>query len=249
MRWVNIRVQAPCRGVIVLAVWGSCAIPAAADVEFQHNGVGRVYDPYVQPLERELEFRTLYQTDPDPLESDILRQRIGYGRSLSERVFAEAYLLAEKQPGSGLRLEGYEAEVKVQLTEQGQYAADWGLLFEFERERSESISEAAVAVLTSRQWGPWVGTLNLGLEYEYGSDIDNEFETFVSAQWRYRLRETLEPGVELYADQFTRGIGPVLTGLVRTGGTAKWAWETGLILPLNDTTPDYTFRFLLEYEF
>ncbi len=231
-------------------VFSAVSLPGAwADVEFQHNGVGRVYDPYVQPLERELEFRTLYQTDQDPLESDILRQRLGYGRSLSERVFAEAYLLAEKQPGGGLHLQGYEAELKVQLTEQGEYAADWGLLFEFERQRSESIAEAAVAALTSRQFGNWVGTLNLGLEYEYGSDIANEFETFASAQWRYRLRESLEPGVEFYADQFTRGIGPVLTGLVRTGGASKWAWETGLILPLNDTTPDYTFRFLLEYEF
>jgi hypothetical protein len=229
------------RSGAVAFLLGAVALPAArADVEFQHNGVGRVYDPYVQPLELELEFRTLYQTDPDPLESDILRQRIGFGRSLSERVFAEAYLLAEKQPGGSLRLQGYEAEVKVQLTE---------LLFEFERERSESISEAAVAALTSRQFGNWVGTLNLGVEYEYGSDIANEFETFASAQWRYRLRETLEPGVEFYADQFTRGIGPVLTGLVRSGSGSKWAWETGLILPLNDTTPDYTFRFLLEYEF
>lgn len=222
---------------------------ALADVEFQHNGVGRVYDPYVQPLERELEFRSLYQTDDDPLESDILRQRLGFGKSLTERIFAEAYLLAEKQPGGSLRLQGYEAEVKVQLTEQGEYAADWGLLFEFERERSESISEAAIAALVSRQWGDWVGTLNLGVEYEYGSDIDNEVETFMSAQWRYRLRETLEPGVELYADQFTRGIGPVLTGLVRGAGASKWAWEAGLILPLNDTTPDYTYRFLLEFEF
>lgn len=249
MTCVRSRGRAPRMGIIALALWGAGVFPALADVEFQHNGVGRVYDPYVQPLERELELRTVYQTDPDPLESDILRQRIGLGRSLSERLFAEAYLLAEKQPGGGLRLQGYEAEVKVQLTEQGEYAADWGLLFEFERERSESISEAAVAALTSRQFGNWVGTLNLGLEYEYGSDIDNEFETFASAQWRYRLREGLEPGVEFYADQFTRGIGPVLTGLVRTGGASKWAWETGLILPLNDTTPDYTFRFLLEYEF
>lgn len=222
---------------------------ALADVEFQHNGVGRVYDPYVQPLERELEFRSLYQTDDDPLESDILRQRIGFGKSLTQRIFAEAYLLAEKQPGGSLRLQGYEAEVKVQLTEQGEYAADWGLLFEFERERSESISEAALAALVSRQWGDWVGTLNLGVEYEYGSDIDNEVETFMSAQWRFRLRETLEPGIELYADQFTRGIGPVLTGLVRGAGASKWAWETGIILPLNNTTPDYTYRFLLEFEF
>ncbi len=240
----------PCAAGILKALSVVSLAPAAlADVEFQHNGVGRVYDPYVQPLERELEFRSLYQTDDDPLESDILRQRLGFGKSLTERIFAEAYLLAEKQPGGSLRLQGYEAEVKVQLTEQGEYAADWGLLIEFERERSESISEAAIAALVSRQWGDWVGTLNLGVEYEYGSDIDNEVETFMSAQWRYRLRETLEPGVELYADQFTRGIGPVLTGLVRGAGASKWAWEAGLILPLNDTTPDYTYRFLLEFEF
>lgn len=236
-------------GCAVLLVAGMFGQGAWADVEFQHNGVGRVYDPYVQPLERELEFRALYQTDEDPLESDILRQRIGFGKSLNERIFAEAYLLTEKQPGGSLRLQGYEAEVKVQLTEQGEYAADWGLLFEFERERSESISEAAMAALVSRQWGDWVGTLNLGVEYEFGSDIDNEVETFLSAQWRYRLRESLEPGIELYADQFTRGIGPVLTGLVRGAGATKWAWETGIILPLNDTTPDYTYRFLLEFEF
>jgi len=233
-------------GILAAALWGQSAL---ADVEFQHNGVGRVYDPYVQPLERELEFRSLYQTDDDSLESDILRQRIGFGKSLTERLFAEAYLLTQKQPGGSLRLQGYEAEVKVQLTEQGEYAADWGLLFEFERERSESIAEAAVAALVSRQWGDWVGTLNLGVEYEFGSDIDNEFETFLSAQWRYRLRESLEPGMEFYADQFTRGIGPVLTGLLRGAGAQKWSWEAGIILPLNDTTPDYTYRFLLEFEF
>lgn len=230
----------------------ACALvaqSASADVEFQHNGVGRVYDPYVQPLERELEFRSLYQTDDDPLESDILRQRLGFGKSVTEHVFAEVYLLSEKQPGGSLRLQGYEAEVKIQLTEQGEYAADWGFLVEFARERSESISEVAVAAISSRQWGDWVGTMNLGVEYEYGSDIANEFETFLSAQWRYRLRESLEPGVEFYADQFTRGVGPVLTGALRRAGAQKWSWEAGIILPLNDTTPDYTYRFLLEFEF
>lgn len=249
MMWVLARQRHVAAGILGALALAVCMPVALADVEFQHNGVGRVYDPYVQPLERELEFRTLYQTDDDPLESDILRQRLGFGKSVTERLFAEAYLLAEKQPGGGLRLQGYEAEIKVQLTEQGEYAADYGLLFEFGRERSESVSEVAVAGIVSRQWGNWVGTANLGLEYEYGSDIDNEVETFASAQWRYRLRETLEPGVEFYADQFTRGIGPVLTGLVRGSGATKWAWEAGLILPLNDTTPDYTYRLLLEFEF
>ena len=41
----------------------------------------------------------------------------------------------------------------------------------------------------------------------------------------------------------------MLTGLLRSAGAQKWAWEAGIILPLNDTTPDYTYRFLLEFEF
>lgn len=223
--------------------------PAFADVQDRHNGVSRVYEPYVQPLEREWELRTYYQTDDDPTESDILRQRIGYGAAINERVFTELYLNAMKLPGGSLRLESYELESRIQLTEQGEYAADWGLLIEFERERSESISEFATAVLVSRQWGNWVGTLNAGVEYEFGSDVDNEFETFLSAQWRLRYRESLEPGVEFYADEYTRGVGPVLTGLIRGQGNRKWHWETGVILPLNATTPDVTYRLLVEFEF
>lgn len=233
-------------GVLTGLLTGS---QAHADNLLYHNGVGRVYDPYVQPLERELELRTYYQTEDDPIESDILRQRVGFGAAINERVFAELYLIGMKLPGSAMRLESYELESKIQLTEQGEYAADWGLLVELERERSESIAELATTLLVSRQWGNWVGTLNLGVEYEFGSNIRNEFDSFMSAQWRLRYRESLEPGIEIYADEFTRGIGPVLTGLVRGSGNQKWHWEAGIILPANDTTPDYTYRVLLEYEF
>jgi hypothetical protein len=71
----------------------------------------------------------------------------------------------------------------------------------------------------------------------------------MAAQLRYRFREYLEPAIEFYADEFTRGIGPVLTGLIRTEGKAKWRWETGVIFLLNNTTPERSLRFLLEYEF
>ena len=225
------------------------SIPTYADNLLHHNGVGRVYDPYVQPLERELELRTYYQTDDDPFESDILRQRVGFGAAINERVFAELYLIGMKMPGRAMRLQSYELESKIQLTEQGEYAADWGLLVEYERERSESVAEFATTLLVSRQWGNWVGTVNLGVEYEFGSNLRNEFDSFMSAQWRLRSRESLEPGIEIYADEFTRGIGPVLTGLVRGSGNQKWHWEAGIIVPANDTTPDYTYRVLLESEF
>lgn len=220
-----------------------------ADNPQHHNGVSKVYGPYVQAMEREIELRTIFQTDASAVEDNVLRQRVSYGFSLNERVFAEAYLIGVRLPDQSFDLEAYEIEAKIQLTEQGQYNTDWGVIFEYERQISESIAELASVLVASRQWGDWVGTLNVGLEYEFGSNITDEIDRFAFAQWRYRYREAFEPGIEFYADEFTRGIGPVLTGVIRGNGKNKWHWEAGFIAPLNDTTPDQTFRFLLEWEF
>ena len=222
---------------------------AFADNPVNHNGVSNVYDPYVQAMEREIEVRTIFQTDKKPIEDNILKQSVSYGFSLNDRVFAEAYLIGTRRPDESFNLQGYEIETKIQLTEQGQYSTDWGVIFEFGRQISESIAEVASILVASRQWGNWVGTLNVGLEYEFGSNIQDELDRFAFAQWRYRYRETFEPGIEFYADEFTRGIGPVLTGVIRGKGNNKWHWEAGLIAPLNDTTPDQTYRFQLEWEF
>jgi len=222
---------------------------AFADNPLHHNGVGRINDPYVQAIEREIEVQTIFQTDSKAIEDNILRQRVSYGFALNDRVFAEAYLIGTRLPDQSFELEGYELEAKIQLTEQGQYNTDWGVIFEYERQISESIAEVASILVASRQWGDWVGTVNLGIEYEFGSNITDEVDRFAFAQWRYRYREVFEPGIELYADEFTRGIGPVFTGNIRGNSNDKWHWEAGIIAPLNDTTPDQTFRFLLEYEF
>lgn len=239
-----------CINVFCILVIGGVSISKAfADNPLNHNGVGKIYDPYVQATERELELRTIYQTDDKAVEDNILRQRVGYGFSLNDRVFAEAYAIGSRLPDQSFDLEGYELEAKIQLTEQGEYSTDWGVLIEYERQISESIAELATTLLASRQWGNWVGTLNIGVEYEFGSDITDEIDRFANLQWRYRYAEAFEPGVEMYADEFTRGIGPVFTGTVRGNNNNKWYWEAGLIAPLNDTTPDQTFRFLLEFEF
>lgn len=233
------------QGFICL-VW---CVASFADNPLHHNGVSRVNDPYVQALEKEIELRTFYQLDDDRKEDGLLRQSINYGFALNDIVFAEVYLKGVKLPGEAFELDAYELEAKIQLTEQGEYSADWGLLFEYEREISESVAEVAAVLLTSRQWGNWIATLNLGLEYEFGSNIENEVDRFASMQWRYRYLEAFEPGVEFYADEFTLGVGPVLSGLIRGSNNTKWHWEAGVIAPLNDTTPERTFRFLLEFEF
>lgn len=215
---------------------------AAADGLF----IDKVYHPYVQPLEREIEFRWLrYDTDGSDYNKIY---RLGYGQSLSSSWFAEIYVIgAEKQ--DKFRVEAYELEAKWQLTEQGEYSADWGLLFEIEKEKDQSIWETSATLLVEKQWRRIVGTANLGATFESGSDIKNELESTAAFQLRYRYSRALEPAVEFYAAQDTLGAGPVLLGDQRLGAGKKLHWELGVIAGLSDKTPDATVRALLEFEF
>ncbi len=235
---------------LTLGVVAMAPALAWADNPFQHNGVDKVYHPYVQPLETEIEYRSVLQTDGNPLEDGVAMHRFAIGRAISDRVFVEAYLIGKETPQDDFRLDGWELETRVQLTEQGEFWADWGVLFEYERERSESITEAAAVILMEKEITPfWITTLNFGTEYEFGSDIENEWDFDVAAQLRYRFSERFEPSVEYYKDEFTSAAGPVFQGVERFGIARKFYWEVGVLFPLNNTTPDTTYRFLLEFEF
>lgn len=229
-----------------------CVLPIAAiaDDPFQHNGVDKVYHPYVQPLETEIEYRSVYQTDGNPLEDGVARHRFAIGRAITDRVFIEGYLIGKETPLDDFRLDAWELETRVQLTEQGEFWADWGVLFELERERSDSITETSAVILMEKEISPsWIATVNFGTEYEFGSDIDNEWDFDLAAQLRYRFSERFEPSLEFYSDEFTSAAGPVFQGVERLGFARKMYWEIGVLFPLNNTTPDSTYRFLLEFEF
>ncbi len=78
-------------------------------------------------------------------------------------------------------------------------------------------------------------------------------------QYRYRLHERFEPGLEMYGglgDWGANGsfgdheqqIGPACFGKLRTA-TGAWKYEAGLLFGLNDASLDATLRVLVEYEF
>lgn len=205
------------------------------------SAIDKVYHPYVQPLERELEWR-MVGADGDHL------QRLGLGRSVNDKVFIEGYLIAE-QEGDNFHLQGYELEVKLQLTEQGEYAVDWGLITEIEKAHQENEWEIASGLLMEKQWGRWVGAANFWLEYEWGEDVDTEFETALAIQSRYRFSPKFEPAIEFYAGENTRAIGPVALGDIRFAAGKRLHWETGVLMGLDNNTPDATLRLLAEFEF
>ncbi len=212
--------------------------------------IDKVYHPYVEQLEWEIEWRMTHE-DQNPTSGvdDVQTHRLGMGHGFGEFLFAEAYLIGRRSADDSLDLYAYELEVLWQLSEQGEYVLDYGLLFELEKEDEEDIWEYGTTLLLEKEFGRFSGTANLGLIYEWGSDIKDEWESSLAVQGRYRMSPRFEPAIELYMGEDTLGIGPVLTGTERLGGRRALRWEAGVILGAEDDTADYTLRAVLEYEF
>jgi len=213
------------------------------------NNISKIEHPYIQPQEKEISLLSRYHKDKDPNKGDVLKHTLSLGRALSDNWLAEIAVSGKKDSSQTFETSNYEAAVKWQITEQGEYSADYGLLFEYGNEHDINIKEVSVGLLAEKQFGKWIGTTNLAGIYEWGKDISNEFETTVAVQAKYRYKPTLEPAIEFYSGEFNKGIGPVLTGTKRLSPGKKLKWEFGIIWGIDRDSTDQTYRALLEYEF
>jgi hypothetical protein len=209
-------------------------------------GIAKVETPYTQLLEQELEYNTLY-SDGD--QGSQQRHELSYGRALASHWFGEVEAIGVREAGSNIELEAFALELKHQFTEQGEYSSDWGWQTELERGTEHNQWELSNMLIGSRDWGPWTGTANLAVIYEWGDHLDSEVETRFAGQLKYRRGMAWEPALELHLGQNTRGLGPVVTGAMRLGQRKKLLWEVGAILGLDRDTPDVNLKANLEYEF
>jgi len=224
-----------------IAVLTCCLAFLSVSVAASEFSVDKVYHPYVQPLERELEWRML-SGDGQQLH------RFGIGKSLSDSLFVEGYLIAEDNHHH-FSLAALELEAKWQLTEQGEYGADWGVLFELEHEQHDDTWALSSGLLMEKEWGRWVGAANFIIEYEWGNEIKNELESSLALQARYRYSAKLEPAIEFYSNENGQAVGPVVMGDIRLAHAKKIHWEVGSIFGLGYKGPDSTLRLLVEYEY
>ena len=211
--------------------------------------VDKLYHPYVEKLEQELEWRMIAQDDQPEVADNRQVHRLAYGRALSERWMGEAYLIGEKSSDSKFEIKAYEIEAIWQFTEQGEYWADWGFLFELEREREEDIWEFGAGVLVEKEFADWSLTGNLVLISEWGDDVQDELESRAAVQLRYRYSRYFEPAVEWYSGEDTRALGPVMLGQINLGIRKSLNWEAGVLFGLEESSPNRSVRLLLEFEF
>lgn len=224
-------------------------VPLADAVYADGNVVNKVYHPYVDALEKELEYRSIFQ-DHKPINGDSKQLHLlSLGRSIGDNWFAELNLAGAKNRHDRFDLNAYELELKWQLTEQGEYSADWGMLFEYERKPGQDYQEMVVGVLAEKELGRWSGTANLLFINERGDDTGDEFETAFAMQARYRKSRSFEPAMEFYVGQNSMAIGPAILGSALVGVRKSINWEAGLMFGVTNVSPDATLRLLLEFEF
>jgi hypothetical protein len=231
------------RGLLVIAIGGPGLCLADGIV------VNKLYHPYVDALEQELEYRVAVQDGQPGLVNLAQVHQLSLGTAIGQKLFAEIYLVGSKNRASGFQTQAWEAELKWQLTEQGEYGIDWGLLLEYEEQSHRAAHEFKVGLLAEKELARWSATANFFIIDERGNDVPNEFETVLSLQARYRYSSQFEPGIEFYAGQFTRGIGPVIQGTLVTGQRKSVHWEVGTLWGVSAESASNTWRFLLEYEF
>lgn len=214
-------------------------------------GMDKIYDPYVEQGETEIEARGLHNLDNGDYET-----RLGIGYGVTSRWFVEGYLTGEREHGT-FKVNEAELESKFQLTGQGQYWADFGLLAELEKKLDQDQWEFKAGPIIQKQFGRFVATTNLLLEKKFGNDTPNDdfgrredkLAFLGAAQLKYRLQPTLEPAVQYYSDDGSQYAGPALTGSHRFGGRQKLKWELGLLFGVNDKAPDSQLRWQAEWEF
>lgn len=208
--------------------------------------VDKVYHPYVLANEREFEWRFVSRQNDD---GNILAQRIAYGHSLSEYLTVEGYIVGERDEVGDFGLHAYELEARWMLTNQGELWADWGALFEVEKLHKRDVFELTTGVLFEKEFTHTSLTLNALLIYEWGQDIQNEFETEFRLKYRYRWIPAFQPAIEIYTGEDFVGAGPAFMGIQRYQGQKQLKWEMAFIAGLNGDAKDHTLRFALEYEF
>jgi len=225
-----------------LILFVSFYLPAHADGVV----VDKVYHPYVLPNEREVEWRLFSHREND---NNKLAQRFAYGKSINEDIMLEFYLVAERNVNDEFKLTSYEIEARWMLTEQGEYWADWGLLFEIEKEQRQKNWEITSGILVEKEFGRASLTINAFMIYEWGDTIVSEFETEFRLQYRYRYLEQIQPAIEIYSGENYLGIGPAFMGLLRFSSQKQLKWDFALITGIDTRSKGHIFRVAIEYEF
>jgi len=205
-----------------------------------------VYEPYVEYGEKEMELYMQYTDDSNDVIDGSQQYVLEFAHGIRPNLFVEAKVIFDKYSDSDLDTKAIGVEAIYQVTEQGQYIVDVGLLAEVVYSIDDSeIEEVEFGPLLSHDFGASTLTANIIAEYERE---EKKIEGGLNLQWKWRYSSDMEPAVELYTNEYVTIAGPVLMGEIKTGQT-KLGYQVGWLAGIDNASPDNTFKLALEYEF
>ena len=209
--------------------------------------VDKVYHPYVELDTYEFEARIIGLLDREGA-NEFSVYRFGFGKDISEQLFLEFYLIGAQESSHSFEIEAYELEALYQITEQGEYWADFGLLIEVEKEKESKEWEGNIGLIIEKELGQWSATVNFQNKYLYQDDLYHEWKASQAIQFRYRYSSQFEPGIEIYTESAANYIGVVTMGQIRSNHN-KFNWELGFLRGAGNDKDENLIRAMLEYEF
>jgi high-affinity iron transporter len=261
LRWTRGREEdARIRPQMVAAVLllAACAVGALPG---QAHATKRIYSPYVEQGEVELEVLGSHYFDDRDDEDGGWKYKTAIGYGVTNRWFTELYLEREKEGVSGADADttAVEWENRFQLSEQGEYPVDLGFYVAYEHALTRGSADKIEAkMLLAKDSGAFTHLANLELEQHLGRHTDGEgIEGGFALGTRYRLSPWFSPGVEWHGDfselRNTGGFdrqshqaGPAFYGEIPGTG---FSYDVGYLFGVSDAAVDGELKFILEYGF
>jgi high-affinity iron transporter len=223
----------------------------------------KVYTPYVEQGELEIEYRPSVTVDNDPAKDNEQKHLLGVGYGVNAWWFTELYAEWEREagPGEEIKFEAFEWENRFQITNPGEYWADFGLLVEYERtDDNKAPDKVELALLFAKELGQFDAAYNLVFEKEVGGGAGNDVELAQAFQLKYRLDKAFEPGIEVFNEFGAIGdmpdfdgqkhyIGPIATGVIPLNDTGlKLKYNAGYLFGVSDAAEDGVVKAIVELE-
>lgn len=240
------------RSIWLFAAASGMAVTAAGAVSA--GPADTVYLPVVVKGETEFELRGGFRDFANAPSEHAFVFDIGYGVTdnwRTELVFEHA-----AEGGNPGRLEAWEWENVIVLTEQGKNWADLGVFAEYEH-AFKGPGKLKIGPMVMKEIGPTVANLNLLFVREVGKGASAATGLDYTWQVKWRGREALEWGLQGFGSLGTFGhlgrddshiLGPALFGARRLPNGNKLVYNAAILGGLNAAAPDVTVRFQLEYE-
>lgn len=219
----------------------------------------QVYSPNVVKGEKEIELRGFNSWGTDAHTGAGKAARFAVAYSPTDFWATELYANAEQEPGESLKLEEYEWENRFQLTPQGKYWADLGIISEIEIPRfSHDPYEVKVGPMIEKDFGRLTTQVNLLAAHQYGKNAESGVELSYRARLLYRADRLLSPVVEAYGQPVGKigdwghprnQIGGGLSGKAVLGGGKNLVYSAVVLFGTSRSAADTTAVARLEYEF